>query len=168
MASPNTTHVLMRFADAFLSIEDTIEEHDAVIKKHGAVWMGKIGKPLGKQHILRIQTQVTAHIPSHLYLVQRLKGKYLASRGTIVNVSVTPPSKKEKDLIPTYYAERGILRQISLWFKLTSIERLESVALSQIRIASSGMPVPETLSKSMAALFIVHEGKGDDYYKYQD
>lgn len=152
-------HILMRFSDKLHSVEDTIQAHSEVIKQHGAVWIGKLGKPLSHLHIKQINEQCLKGIPSYLYLVQNLGGRYGAYRGTVVEMSRTLPEAEEY-LVPVYYKERGILGQAGFWTKVSRIESLKDGELNELHIATSGSSVPYTLATSIAALFVVREGRG--------
>jgi hypothetical protein len=152
-------HILMRFSDQLHSVTDTIQTHDRIIQKCGAVWMGKLGKPLGHDHIRTILAQIEEGIPSYLFLVQRVGTTYAAYRGTISELTRSFP-EPEQTLIPAYYTERKIIQYVGFWAKLTAIDQLDSASLDMLHIKTSGLAVPYTLITSMAAMFIIREGKG--------
>jgi hypothetical protein len=94
-----------------------------------------------------------------LYLVKKGRSGYSVYRGTVLAVERRLP-KGEEGLVPEYYRDRGILKYVGVWFKLAKLQPLDVAELSNLYIANSGMAVPNTLRASMAALFIVKEGKG--------
>jgi hypothetical protein len=161
MAEPasNPIHILMRFSDALGRTEDTIAAHKEIISRHGAVWIGKLGKTLAWRHIGRINEQCARGVPSFLYLVQRKKRQYEAHRGSVVAVARGFPAKEQR-LVPAYYEKRGMTRYMSLWLKLSAIVPVEQAEFRNLRIASTWMPVSQTLPHSMAALFIVRQREG--------
>jgi len=159
LPSPAPIHILMRFADKLLSIDDTIAEHNRLIARHGTVWIGKLGKPLAERHIMRVNEQCRQNIPTYLYLVQKKGTAYQAYRATVVRMSRALP-KREQNLVPHYYEERKITRYVGFWTKLSGITQIEKGQLFELHIASSLFAVPDTLARSMAALFVVREGQG--------
>src|SRR5438552_1208957 len=98
-----TIHVLMRYSDKLHHVDDTIEEHLAVIRQYGSVWLGKLGKPLGFPKIDRINKQCRQNIPSFLYLVQRAghggSARVSAYRGSVLEMSRELP-ETERYLVP--------------------------------------------------------------------
>lgn len=162
MSNEDRIHVVMRFADGFLSAEDTIARHLEVIERHGAVWIGKLGKALGDNWIAIANEQCRRGEATYLLLVQKSGSSYEAHRGRVLEITKQLPSDGAK-LVPKYYHENSITRQVSFWVKLASLVKVKQGGLMEYRIASSGRPLPSTLRKSMAALFVVKEGRGIDY-----
>jgi len=147
-------HLLMRFADSVLQINDTIKEHHEIITKHGAAWIGKLGKPLGPNHVKAVNRQVAAGHTTYLFLVQKVKGDYLFYQGKIVAVAEALP-EKDRRLVPSYYRDK----KLAFWTKLSSLELVPTRILNNYHIASSSRPVLGTLKRSMAALFVLNEGQ---------
>lgn len=152
-------HILVRFADS-VSHRDTVTEHRLVLAEHDRVWFGKVGRPLGAPHIARLNSQCEDGIVTYMYLVQKKQGTYECFRAIIERAARGKPGVKEKDLIPQYYQEAGILRHIKLWVRIRALEGMEAVSLRNLRVASSGASAADTLGKSMAGLFLVKEGHG--------
>jgi len=148
-------HILMRFADKLFSVEDVIARHQQVIAAHGAVWMGKVGKPLAEKYVAAINRQCREGISTHLYLAQKTKVGYEVYMGEVLAASRETPT--EGLLVPSYYEERKILRYITFWVKLSGIQRLDNESVRRLRIASSGTRVPEALATSMAGMFVVRD-----------
>ena len=162
MSNEDGIHVVMRFADGFIASVDTVAEHRAVIKEHGAVWIGKLGRPLGGKSIERVNMQCENGVPTYLLLVQKVGRDYEACRGSVIAMARELP-RGQKKLVPKYYDKNNLTSQITFWTKLSEIVEMKKDGLGEYRIASSGKPLPSTLRKSMAGLFVVKEGKGIDY-----
>ena len=156
MINPEPIHILMRFSDKLGAIEDTVEAHSIMIKKHGAVWFGKMGKTLSRQNIERLNKQCEQGTPTHLYLVQKTANRYEIYRGVILAVRRETPIKDRK-IIPPYYEKNRLSLYMNLWVKLSGLDRIELTSLSSLYIATSGFAAPETLRASMAAIFIIKE-----------
>lgn len=146
-------HLLMRFADSVLQVKDTIKEHHDIIEKHEAVWIGKLGKPLGPDSIKAVNRQVEADYTTYLFLVQKVRGEYAVYRGKVMAVAKELP-EKERKLVPSYYRDK----KLSFWTKLSSIEPVSPRVLNNYHIASSSRPVLGTLKRSMAGMFVLNEG----------
>lgn len=163
MGKDTPIHMLIRFSDRIMSIEDTIAEHNAVIKRYGAVWFAKIGKPVGEKSIIRVNEQCRKGTTTDLLLVQKVnikrRAQFVAHKGTVVEMATALPTS-EKHLIPDYYDRQDVTKHATLWVKLSEIIPLRSEELGNYKIASSGMALPWTLHKSMSAVFILFEGKG--------
>lgn len=157
MKSESPVHLLMRFSNEMSRVKDVIEAHRAVIDEHKAVWLGKMGKPLGMPKVDKLNAQSKSGVPTYVFMVQRVKGVYQVYRGTVLEVARRRP---ERALVPPYYLKDNIVQYVSLWIKLSQLEKVNLDELSNYRIASSGMAVPATLTRSMAALFFIKEGKG--------
>lgn len=164
-ASPSI-HLMMRYSDALMGVEDTIAEHAAVIQKHGAVLVGKVGKGLGLNHITKLNEQCADGRGACLFLVQN-RGRpgqpdYVFHRGDLeaVALSLAP---RERRFVPAYYTSRGIDRQASVWCKVTQLKQVTVASMAEYHIASSRRPVFNALTRSLAALFVLGEGKGINY-----
>jgi hypothetical protein len=157
----NPVHVVVRYANAHLSVDDTIARHRDVISKNGSVWFGKIGKPLSEETIKRVNQQVQEEVPSYLYLVTKGSpgGEYSAYKCTIAQMASDLPEKQKK-YVPPYYETRGITRQIGFWTKVISIEKIDGGDLRQLHVATSGRSLPHSLARSMAGMFVVQDGEG--------
>ena len=164
--SPNPVHLMMRYSDALMGVDDTIVEHQSVIDKRGAVWVGKVGKPLGPVHIEKVNRQCSDGYPTFLFLVQN-RGRpghadYEFFKGQIAEVCSVLPSSQKK-FVPRYYLARGIDQQASFWCKVTGLSQVTTKAMTDYHVASSRRPVFNALTRSLAALFVLGEGKGIDY-----
>lgn len=151
-------HLLMRFADKLTTIDDTVGEHGKVIRKHGAVWLGKLGKHLAEKHIATLNGQCRQGIPTYVYLVQKAGRRYDVYRGRIATISLSVP-RNEQCLVPKYYELRGIAQQVAFWIKLASVRKIPVEKLRKLHVAATGTPVPNALARSMAGLFILRAGE---------
>lgn len=149
-------HVLMRFADGFLSAEDTIKRHMEVLNEHGVVCIGKLGKALGPKPVERINSQCEKGVRSYLFLAQKKRQEYEVHRGRIVGISYSLPHRERK-LVPQYYDELAITGQVTVWIKLSSLVK-DKGELRHYRIASSKKSTLNALRASMAAIFVIEKG----------
>ncbi len=160
--SNSLRHLLIRYSDVMFSAYDTIAEHASIVEKEGAVWFGKLGKTLGQVHITRINYQSKKGENSYLFLVQKHGVKYEFYKCKILRLSTEFP-KAESKLIPPYYYDKDILKNISLWIKLSNINQSNYMEIDKFHILSSHSSILSTLRKSMAALFVLGEGKGFEF-----
>ena len=82
-------NLVIRFADnmRFARGIDTIEEHNKVLEKRGAVWFAKFGKTLGMQHVVRLNKQIKVGIKTHMFLVGKQGREYQWFRARLTEVS---------------------------------------------------------------------------------
>ena len=124
-------------------IYDCIKQHTEVIDKLGYCWFGKIGVALS---IKAIHSKLNEE---RMYVILYCQGK--AHLCDLLEVSEDRPETG----YPTYYDSflfgRGIHPQ--MFFKLGSIMPMSSEELAECTILSSGKPMVETVSRSMASFF---------------
>jgi hypothetical protein len=145
----------MKYSDKLTAVEDTIAAHQEVAKRKGAVWLGKMGKSLARRHVDTLNEQCKDGVPTYVFLVQKHRDGYEVYQGNVIEVRRVSP--EDRQLIPPYYEKQGIIRYVRLWQKLTAIRKLDAAALKRLYIASSGSSAADTLPRSMAALFLVHQ-----------
>ena len=104
-------HLVFRFSDRLLKINDTVLEHNKIIEKYGAVWFAKLGKPVGKPHIESMRAQIEDSIPTYLYIVQKQSGAYIYYRGSVSEITKDTPLH-EKELFPNYYSLKFDVTQV--------------------------------------------------------
>jgi len=158
MKTKTAIHLLVRFSDSLLRDRDTISEHNHVIKREGAVWFGKMGATVAQRHIDVLNNQVQEGVPTFVYLVKGNRRKSTIYRGSLAVASKSLP-KEEKHLIPTYYADLDIPKYVRFWVKLTEIVPIEFSDLQKMQVASSVLPIRETLFKSSSGHFILREAR---------
>lgn len=123
---------------------DCIQEHLKLINSSGYVWFGKIGiKPMKKKLEKMIKDN------SKYILLKEPKNAYFCEFDTFSELS------PQDNNFPSYYRSHIMPnRNFSIWFKLTSIRKIEDIdALNQIVLKSSRCPILETTRSSMASLF---------------
>lgn len=146
-------HIAVKYSDNFSPPLDTIASHSEVIRRFGVVWFGKIGQPLSAKNIKIFNNQIEAGVRTYLYLLKgRSTGDIFCSR--VVHMCRDLPDNEEH-LIPDYYAEREISKHINLWIKVSEISSAPVSILSQLKVATTGISLKETLVQSMAGFFIV-------------
>ena len=135
MNTKSPVHLLLRFSDSLLKDGDTIEEHNQVVNRDGAVWFGKMGSTVSQNQIDIFTGQVQDNIPTYVYLVKGNRRKSTAFRGELVLASKFLP-KGEEHLVPSYYAD-----------------------LNKMQVASSYSHIGESLVRSSSGHFIIREDK---------
>ena len=153
-----TLHLVIRFSDTMFDVGDVISNHNEVVKKHKAVWFGKLGGTLSFSRIELLNKQISEKKPTFVYLVKGNRKKSTPYKAQILTVTRDFP-KKEKDLIPSYYAEKKLLKYMSVWIKVGHIEKVEMNDLKNFKTINSIFPLEETLSRSSSGYFLVHESK---------
>ena len=146
-------HLLLRFSNNIYK-GDTIAAHQEVINQYGAVWFGKMGSPVSQVHVDKLNQQVDENIPTYVYLVKGNRRKSTIYHSTLFLASKTLPND-EAYLVPRYYADLNISKYVRLWVKLGDFDPLETVELNKMKVASSVLPIGETLVKSSSGHFII-------------
>lgn len=149
-----SVHLLVRFSDNLFAVGDAIAKHQEVVQKNGSVWFGKLGTPISHKAIETIHSQIENKVLSYLYLVKGNRRKSTFYKSVIITLTDHFP-KKEKDIIPPYYFEKKIARQMKSWIKITDIEPLEPSEVKLLKVKSSVLNLEETLFRSSAGLFYV-------------
>jgi hypothetical protein len=99
-------HVLLRFSDKLFQVGDAMTAHQELIKRHGAVWLGKFGRPMAQRRADDLNEQIRGGVTTRVYLVQRARSGYVLYEGTVDRFAfAVPPS--ETRLIPPYYVEKS-------------------------------------------------------------
>lgn len=154
----NPLHLVIRFSDTMFDVGDVVSNHNEVVKKHKAVWFGKLGGTLSLSRIELLNKQIAQKTPTFVYLVKGNRKKSTPYKAQILMVTRDFP-KKEKDLIPSYYAEKKLLKYMTVWVKIGHIEKIEMDDLKNFKTINSIFPLEETLSRSSSGYFLVHESK---------
>ena len=151
-------HLVIRFSDTMFGVGDVVSLHNEVVDKHGAVWFGKLGGTLSQSRIDWLNKQIEEKVPTFLYLVKGNRRKSTPYKAKILAVSRDFP-KKEKALIPPYYAEKKLLKYMNVWVKVGHIEQMQMSDLKNLKTINSIFPIEETLVRSSSGYFLVHESK---------
>jgi hypothetical protein len=151
-------HLVIRFSDTMFEVGDVVSFHNDVVDKHSAVWFGKLGGTLSLARVEMLNKQVEQKTPTFLYLVKGNRKKSTPYKARIMAVSRDFP-KREKVLIPSYYAEKKLLKFMNAWVKVGQIEQVGMADLKNLKTINSIFPIEETLVKSSSGYFLVHESK---------
>ncbi len=143
-----TVGFVLRYSDRLLAKNiDTIAEHNKVLNKEGMVFIGKIGKFIGKNTINICNNET---IDKVLLLVKKEKNGYVFHAAKISSAQTVHPALK---LIPEYYRESP---SILSWIAIKEpLRRLSEKQVSSWVLKSSRLPIRESLASSMASYFIV-------------
>lgn len=143
-------HLVVRYSDKFGA---TIALHNEVSLLEGSVWFGKMGTGVANRWIAVLESQIALGQDSWLYLTSRNGLKYNFHKARILEIlkSDEPPARG----LPGYYIDNNLLKQMSCFFRIESLEPCSRSEILKIRLASSGSPITEVLASSMAGLFIV-------------
>ena len=150
----NAQHVVMRFADSMCSGVDTIREHQQVIDQEGAVWLGKIGRPLAQHKLDLLNEQIQDGTRTFIFLVQKRGRDYSWTKASLSEARRAIQASG-RSLVPAYYRELGIAKSVSTWFKVTALKKATRNEVRNLHVVSSGRQISETLASSMAAIFMV-------------
>lgn len=155
-------HVVMRYSEQFLGVEDTVAEHAKVIKKRGSVAVGKFGRPLANKWVERLNRQIAAGFKTSLYLVKKAADVYVTHQLNVVLVTRDIDLKLEKTM-PAYYLDRSVRARMTMWFLCDSVSGTGPRLLDSLHVASSGYSVRRAIHTSMAGMFVVRDGPGLGY-----
>lgn len=140
------------------SVGDVVSLHNEIADQNGAVWFGKLGGTLALARIDMLNKQIEQKIPTYLYLVKGNRKKSTPYKANIFIVTRDFP-KKDKSIIPPYYAQKKLLKYMTVWFKIGHIEQVEMTDLKNLKTINSIFPIEETLVRSSSGYFLVHESK---------
>lgn len=144
-------HLVVRYRDPG-SDTPTIRLHQEVIDRRSRAWFGKTGKGLGEVWATRFHDQIGRGVGTFLYLVTREDGRLHVHRGAIERLSYSTPDEALD--IPEYYAELGLVRQVSFWVSLRDLRDVGPEALEDMVVVSSGRAVLHSL-RSSSPTFII-------------
>jgi hypothetical protein len=146
-----TIHLLLR-----IRIEDRhrIADHRAVIKEHGSVLLGKIGRTMSPPLQRRANDQISQGLPTFLFLATRegSTGPYLLFRSALRQVYPNLPLAK-RQLIPDYYGP--LIEHVTTWFELSSIDPMSSAEMDTLRVFTTGRKVADVLKSSMVSCRVI-------------
>ncbi len=134
---PGQQFILLRYSNNI--VPDTIQKHMDVIDQYGYCWFGKIGViPSAK-----IQSAILSEEDPRIILYA--KGD--AHECHLLDIT----NKKPSEGTPQYYETEGIYP--SVYFKLASIEPVESKELDKYKIVSTGRTLSDAIWHSMTSFF---------------
>jgi len=117
-----------------------------------------MGSPVSQQYIDLMNKQVEDGIPTYVYLVKGNRRQSTAYRSQMVSASKSLP-EGEKPLVPSYYHNQDLTKYMKFWVKMTDIIPITFDDLAKMRVASSVLPIHETLGKSSTGHFFLVENK---------
>lgn len=143
-------HLVVRYSDKFGA---TIALHNEVALLEGSVWFGKMGTGVANRWITMLESQIALGQDSWLYLTCRNGLRYNFHKARILQIlkSDLPPTRG----LPRYYIDNNLLKQMTCFFRIESLDPCTRSEVLKIRLASSGSPITDVLTSSMAGLFIV-------------
>lgn len=145
--------IVLRFVDQYEGV-DTIEEHKKIIQKHGAAWLGKVGRGLSEKSVGKLDDQCKS-TNTNLFLIKRVGSEYKIFRGKVDSVSLALKAG-ERGLIPKYYEENNLIPFVELWFKLGALEPADKRQYANAKTAN-GKSLFEALRGSASLFFLNQE-----------
>ena len=143
----NPCHLVVRFSDTMFGVGDVVAIHNAIVKKDGAVWFGKLGQTLSQNRVDMLAKQIEQGILTNLYLVKGNRKKSTAYRANLLAVSKDKPKEKK------------LLQYMQAWMKISQIEPIDMSEMDSLKAINSVYPISETLQRSSSGYFLVHESK---------
>lgn len=144
----NTNLFLVRFGN-FWS-QDFICEHKKIIEKKGYVWFLKTGK---KPSMSKIESVIedggyiifkeSKHVGNNYYI------------GTFSEVNNEKPL--DMSYCPSYY--ENVKAYSEVWFKVTSIFKMDEALVDSLVISSNGHPLLEMIDRTMSSFMFVKNNK---------
>lgn len=151
------THLVVRYSDNFAPKgEGTISVHGKILKEHGYVWLGKFGKPMGRERMTMFLKQIQEGKNSYIFLVRSGKRDQQIIVGRFADVRRTL-QKDDLKKVPKYYCDKG--KMIGVWFKIKQFWAVGIELLNSLIGTSSGIPVSHSLHCSLAGMFFVKTAK---------
>jgi hypothetical protein len=148
------SHLLLRYAESYEGLDDTISEHQAVLGAHGEVWFGKLGRAFGQRTIELLTQQIADDHPTFLFLAARRgRHEFVLHKARMQRATLHVP--EDRGLVPGYYARAGITSRVGTWFGLSSMARINPASLKALVVASTGTPILSVLGPSRNSMFIV-------------
>jgi len=151
-------YLVIRFSDNMFDVGDVVSLHNEIVERHSAVWFGKLGGTLSLSRIDLLNQQISLGIPTFIYLVKGNRRKSTPYKANMLSISRDQP-KKEKALIPPYYAEKKLLKFMNVWIKIGHIEQVEMSSLKNLKTINSIFSIEESLARSSSGYFLIHENK---------
>jgi hypothetical protein len=150
-------HLVVRFSDTMFSAGDVVDLHNAIVKKQGVVWFGKLGQALSQKRADLLNKQVEKKIPTFLYLVKGHRSKSTAYRAKLIHIQREKPL--DNVCIPNYYIEKDMIQYMKVWIKISKISQISMSEMENLKTVNSVLPIAETLKLSSSGHFLVHESK---------
>ena len=145
-------NLLVRLPISGKAIAEIVDLHNAIADLHGSVWFGVRGRAPSEERQAWLTSQANRGITTYLYLLQREKRQFIGFRAFLNKVVESMP---ESSLIPTYYNNSDLKESAVLWANVQRFRRIDGTTISSLRVVSTGSPLEEVLSRSMACVMLV-------------
>lgn len=114
-------HFMLRYSDKITGV-DTLGEHQKVLNKKGAVWLGKFGVGAAK-HIVNIaMKKINNNEECYLYLVN---GSVFTYKARVLDIFLDETgigsNAPDKSMVPSYYQNR----KCTIWFKICDMSKFD-------------------------------------------
>ena len=136
--------IALRYSEKFAPPEGTIATHLNILKTHGFVWYGKIGKTISNKVIADLLNKGETRL---LLIDSGKTDRYWADVVSIVK-------EKPDGYYPDYYSR--FVDDIKTWFKITGISKASNDVLSHCTVTSSGALLTTASKHSMSPFFIIN------------
>ena len=150
-----TIHILLRYTEGkgehTVPAPGTIALHEEIIKKYGYVWIGKWGRAVKGDFVIRtLMEQINAGVHTYVFLARYEAKAYLVHSCELVSIAT---HVDDDNLIPLYYRDRKT--SINTWFKVRDITQVNPDILDELIGPSNGMSISQTLKKNMSSFLYV-------------
>lgn len=150
-------HLAIRLSDDLFQIGDVIQRHREVLAQHRAVWLGKFGAAPGRLTLARLLSQLERGVTTSVWLLASSGKERRVYRAALAGVSHTPPD--DRNLVPTYYAERRLLPHVGFWLLFDTLDEADKAVMRELVVVSSGRSLQDAVRSSMSGFFVVSEGR---------
>jgi hypothetical protein len=131
---------------------NTIECHEELIRARGFVTVAKFGQPSTVAIVKKLNEQIADDVRTYLILVTRIKTKEIVGfEFPIVSILRGSATDNIKNSSPKYYQELSY--GAGLWFTVRG--PMKACNLVKLRLASSGKPILDILTKSRTPSMLV-------------
>lgn len=149
-------HFLLRYSNRLANGADTLAEHQAIIKQHGSVWLGKFGIGMGYRFAELAKKQIDNKTPCILYL---MNGSKLSAKSNVIDLTAASSSRgelltRDPNLTPLYYRDK----KCSVWFKLNTMEEVSSQEVINLRLYNNPA-FPPSAAGMRGLVYLTHIDK---------
>lgn len=138
--------IVLRFNDNNAPEEGMIYHHNQIINKYGYVWYGKFGNRISDENIKALNN-LDNNEKKFLFVRNGMKDVYWAFFDEISRTI------EEEKTVPKYY--RDEINNISSWFKIKKIEKVDADILDKCSVISSQKKLSEAIRHSMNPCFVI-------------
>lgn len=152
-------HILMRIPTTTELLGyhvDVIDEHNRMIRTHGATVVGRFGVRPSMSSVRKIQNQLEKRTETTLILVTRAKQEFSFWVASVSSVYAAEGSLRLPAAPPKYYKDFG--RSPTRWIGIDS--ELKTTTASEVRLASNGRLAIDVLSECRTSFMFVTRSNG--------